>query len=201
MDNTSLFKLSYGLYLLTANDSMRDNGCIINTAMQVTSNAPFQGIITVNKANFTHDLIMNSKKFNVSTLTTDAPFSVFEHFGFNSGKNTDKFSNFSDVARSENGVLYLTKYANAYMSFEVTDAIDFDTHTMFKSTISDGVVLSSVDSVTYTYYQQHIKPKPQPVQKTGYRCNICVYIYEGDELPVDFVCPICKHGSADFTKI
>ena len=201
MDNTALFKLGYGLYVLTARDGDRDNGCIINTAMQITSNPPFAGIISVNKQNFTHDLIMRSKRFNVSTLTTETPFEVFKNFGFQSGAAVDKFAGYEGVARSENGLFYLTEYANAYLSFSVTDTIDFGSHTMFRSDIIDGEVLGTAESLTYAYYQQYIKPKPQPVQKAGYRCTICSYVYEGDALPQDFICPICKHGVGDFVKL
>jgi len=201
MDSTALFKLGYGLYVLTARDGDKDNGCIVNAVLQVTSAPPFVGVITVNKQNFTHDLIMKSKKFNLSVLTTETPFDVFKHFGFQSGKTVDKFAGYDNIARSENGVIYLPKYTNAWLSFEVTDCIDFGSHTMFRVDIVDGEVLDKTESVTYSYYQQHIKPKPQPVQKTGYRCNICGYIYEGDALPADIVCPLCKHGASDFVKI
>lgn len=202
MDSTALFKVGYGLYVLTANEGGKDNGCIINTVLQVTSTPPFVGVIALNKQNYTHDMIMKSKKFNVSMLTVDAPFDVFKHFGFQSGKAVDKFADFKDVARSENGLLYLTKGTNAYLSFEVTDTIDFGSHTMFKSNIVDGEVLGGAESVTYSYYQQKIKPKPQSAPKPkGYRCIICGYIYEGEPLPEDFICPICKHGASDFEKI
>jgi len=205
MENEALFKLGYGLYVLTARDEGRDNGCIINTALQITSSPPFVGVISVSKQNFTHDMIMRSKKFNISTLTTETPFDVFKHFGFQSGATVDKFADCKDIARSENGLVYLPKYANAYLSFEVSDTIDFGSHTMFRADITGGEVLGKGESVTYTYYQQHIKPKPPaadkaPTQK-GYRCLICGYIYEGDVLPDDFICPLCKHGVADFEKI
>jgi len=201
MDKSALYKLGYGLYVLTARDGDRDNGCIINTAMQITSNQPCAGVISVNKQNFTHEMIMKSKQFNISTLTTETPFEVFRNFGFQTGASADKFAGYKDFARSENGLIYLTGYVNAYLSFSVTDTIDFGSHTMFRSDVIDGKVLGEGESLTYAYYQQHIKPKPQAVQKTGYRCIICNYVYEGDPLPQDFICPICKHGVGDFVKI
>ncbi len=201
MDNTALFKVGYGLYVLTSRDSNKDNGCIINTVLQVTSSPPFVGVVTVNKQNYTHDLIMNSKEFNVSILTTEAPFDVFKHFGFQTGRSVDKLSDYNNKLRSDNGIIYLPEYTNAYLSFKVTDTIDFGTHTMFKADITDGKVLSSAESVTYSYYQQYIKPKPQESQTQGYRCKICGYIHKDNILPSDFICPICKHGAGDFEKI
>ncbi|MCL1909584.1 MAG: flavin reductase [Kiritimatiellaeota bacterium] len=202
MDNTALFKLGYGLYVLTARDGGKDNGCVINTAMQITSGAPPVGIISVNKQNHTHGMILRAGTFNVSTLTVQAPFALFQRFGFQSGASVDKFAGFEDVARSANGVLYLTRFANARLSFEVDDTTDFGTHTMFKARIVDGEVFNADESLTYAYYQQHIKPRPQPVaeKKGGYRCSICSYVYEGDPLPADFICPTCKHGASDFVK-
>jgi len=201
MDNTALFKIGYGLYVLTAHDDGKDNGCIINTVMQITSTAPLVGVIAVNKQNHTHDMILKSRRYNVSILTVETPFEVFKHFGFQSGNTVDKFADYTDVARSENGILYLTKHTNACLSFEVTDTFDFGSHTLFRGNITDGKTLGSAESVTYSYYQQHIKPKPQAVQQAGYRCGICGYIYEGDVLPDGFTCPLCKHGVSDFAKI
>ncbi|MCL2874084.1 MAG: flavin reductase [Defluviitaleaceae bacterium] len=202
MDNSALFKLGYGLYVLTANENGRDNGCIINTAMQISSSNLSIGAIAVNKQNYTHDMILKTKKFNISILTTETPFEVFKHFGFNSGTSYDKFAGYTDIARSENGITYLTKHTNAFLSFDVLDTMDFDSHTMFKSNIMDGKVLDSKDSVTYAYYHQNIKPKSEFVKKSGgHRCVICNYVYEGDVLPLDFICPICKHGISDFVKI
>jgi len=201
MDNTALFKLGYGLYVLTARNGGKDNGCIVNTVMQVTSVQPLIGVIGVNKQNYTHDMIMESRKFNISILTTETPFEIFKHFGFQSGATVDKFADYTDAGRSENGLLYLTKHANAMLSFDVTDTIDFGSHTLFKAEINDGEVLGKAESVTYAYYQAHIKPKPQEAKKTGYRCNICGYIYEGEALPEDFICPLCKHGASDFVKL
>ena len=201
MDNTALFRIGYGLYVLTAKDGDKDNGCITNTLLQVTSAPPLVGVITVNKQNFTHGMIAKSGRFNISTLTTETPFDVFKHFGFQSGANVDKFADWKEISRSGNGIIYLPEYANAYLSFEVTDTIDFGSHTMFRADIADGEVIGTGESLTYAYYQKHIKPSPQAAPKSGYRCNICNYIYEGDTLPEDFVCPICKHGASDFTKI
>ena len=201
MDNTALFKLGYGLYVLTAKQDGKDNGCIINTVLQVTSGSSPVGVITVNKLNHTHGMIVASGEFNLSVLTTQTPFEVFKHFGFQSGKTINKFAGYDGVVRSENGLIYLPEHANAWLSFRVREPIDFDTHTMFKADITDGGVLSSIDSVTYAWYQQHIKPRPQPAVAKGYRCNICGYVHEGDVLPSDFVCPICKHGAGDFVRI
>jgi rubrerythrin len=134
-------------------------------------------------------------------LTTEATFDIFQRFGFQSGATVDKFADFNDTARSKNGILYLTQNTNAFLSFEVTETFDFGSHTMFKANIIDGEVLGVAESVTYSYYQQHIKPKPQAAQKKGFRCNICGYVYEGETLPADFVCPICKHGASDFVRI
>lgn len=200
MDNKALFNIGYGLYVLTARDGAKDNGCIINTVMQVTSN-PVLLAIGVNKQNYTHDMILKSKEFNISVLTTNTPFKVFEHFGFQSGRNVNKFENCEVELRSENGILYLPKFINSYLSCKVIETIDFETHSMFKAEVIDAKTISDEDTVTYTYYQNHIKPKLQPTQKTGWRCNICGYIYEGETLPPDFICPICKHGAVDFTKI
>ena len=202
MDKSALYKIGYGLYVLTANDGGKDNGCIINTVMQVTSDPIPTGVITVNKQNYTHDMIARSKRFNVSMLTTETPFDLFKRFGFQSGSTVDKFEGFAGTQRAENGVLYLSEHTNAYLSFAVTDMIDFGSHTMFRGDITGGELTGAGESVTYGYYQQHIKPKPQAAPSaTGYRCVICGYIYEGDPLPADFICPICKHGASDFVKI
>lgn len=202
MDTNAIYKVGYGLYVLSASDAGKDNGCIINTVLQITSNAPLKFIISVNKSNLTHDMVKNSGKFNVSILTEETPFSVFRNFGFQSGRDADKFSNIDFVERSKNGLLYLNKYTNAYLSFDVIDTVDCDTHTIFLAELTDAESLSNDESLTYAYYHKHIKPKPEPAKKvTGWRCKICGYIYEGKELPPDFICPWCKHGSADFEKI
>jgi len=201
MDNAALYKMGYGLYVLTAQHEGRDNGCIINTALQVTSSSPPLGVVTVNKQNHSHDMILASKKCNISMLTVETPFALIQRFGFQSGKTVDKFADYKDVARAENSLLYLTQGTNAYLSFKVTEAFDFGTHTMFKAEITDGAVLGGAESLTYAYYHQHIKPKPQAAPSKGYRCTICGYVYEGEPLPDDFICPICKHGASDFVKI
>jgi flavin reductase (DIM6/NTAB) family NADH-FMN oxidoreductase RutF len=200
MDNKALFKVGYGLYVLTAKDGNRDNGCIINTVLQVTDTPTLTGVIAVNKKNYTHDMIVKTGEFNISTLTTDTPFAVFTNFGFQSGRDADKFIGKTDIKRSANNIIYLHEYANAYLSFKVTDTIDFGSHSMFRANIIDGEALSNAESLTYAYYQQHIKPKPSG-QKRGYRCTICGYIHESDTLPEDFICPLCKHGAQYFTKL
>ena len=201
MDPTTLFKASYGLYVLTAKDDTGHNGCIINTFLQVTSQAPFVGVITVNKAGRTHDMVLATKEFNLSMLDTTTPFDMIQHFGFQSGQTQNKFANYPNQHLSPNGLVYLPQHTNAYLSCQVMDTIDFDTHTMFTVTITHGEHLSSHDSLTYAYYQAHVKPKPQATTQEGYRCNICGYVYEGHPLPSDFICPLCKHGAGDFEKI
>ena len=200
-DIIALFKASYGLYLLSAKSDERENACIINTFLQITSNAPVGCLISVNKQNYTHELISKTLKFNLSVLSVEAPFELLKRFGFQSGREVDKFMDFNDIARSENGLPYLTNYANAFLSFDVFDTIDFVSHTLFKATLTESKILSQKESMTYDYYQRNVKPKPQADKKTGYRCNICGYVYEGEVLPPDFICPICKHGVSDFVKI
>lgn len=205
MDNKAITKLGYGLYILTAKDGEKDNGCIVNTVMQVTSSPDTTLVIAVNKKNYTHDIIMKTKKCNVSVLTEETPFDVFKRFGYQSGKETDKFDGF-DCPDAENGVKYIDRYTNAYITCDVLDAFDFGSHTLFKVKVDNAVVLSDKSTVTYDYYQNNIKPKTEtkPLKeggKVGWLCTVCGYIYEGEELPSDFVCPLCKHGAADFIKI
>ena len=204
MDTKALFNIGYGLYVLTTNYDNIDNGCIVNTVIQVTSN-PLQIAVTVNKGNYTHELIMNSCVFNVSILTTETPMFVFEHFGFQSGRTVNKFANCEAEHRAVNGVLYIPKYTNAFLACKVNNSIDFKTHTMFIADVLDAQVLSDKPSVTYDYYQNHIKPKPQtPKPSNGKRrweCKVCGYIYEGDFLPDDIECPLCKHGKEEFVEI
>lgn len=195
-----MFNITYGLYVLTAKDGEKDNGCIINTLAQVTSN-PDLISITVNKANFTRDMIDKTKKFNVSVLTTETPFGVFEHFGFQSGRDTEKFFPSQSVTRSENGIIYIPSCANAFFSGEVIEQHDYGTHTIFIAKVTQSEVLSDAPSLSYDYYHKNIKPKPKKEVKKGYRCKICGYVYEGDELPEDFICPLCKHPASDFEKI
>lgn len=204
MDTSALFNIGYGLYVLTTRHNDIDNGCIVNTVTQVTSN-PLQIAVTVNKGNYTHELIMNSCVFNVSILTTETPMFVFEHFGFQSGRTVNKFANCEAEHRAVNGVLYIPKYTNAFLACKVNNSIDFETHTMFIADVLDAQVLSDKPSVTYDYYQNHIKPKPQtPKPSNGKRrweCKVCGYIYEGDFLPDDIECPLCKHGKEEFVEI
>lgn len=202
VDANALFRLSYGLFVLTAREGDRDNGCIINTAAQVTD-LPKRISVTVNKANLTHDMILSTGVFNLSVLTTDTPMKVFEHFGFASGRDTDKFAGCETESRTANGVRYIGKYANAVISGHVVEKVDCGTHTIFIADVTEASILSEEESVTYQYYFDHIKPKKQPVpeKKKGFVCKICGYVYEGDELPADFICPICKHGAADFERL
>ena len=201
VDQTAMFKLSYGLFVLTAKDGEKDNGCIINTVMQVTD-VKKRIAIAVNKANYTHDMIKKTGVFNVSVLTTEAPFKLFKQFGFQSGRDTDKFAEGGAEVRTANGLRYVPEYANAVISGKVVEEHEYDTHTLFVAEVTEAAVLSNVPSVTYQYYFDHIKPQPQPTtEKTGYVCKICGYIYEGDTLPEDFICPLCKHGAADFEKL
>ena len=188
--------------IVTAKDGDKDNGCIINTATQVTSE-PNRITIAVNKANFTHDMIKKTGVFNVSILSQDVTFDTFKHFGFQSGRDTDKFAGYADAERSANGLYYLTKGTNALISAKVTEEKEFETHTLFIADVTECRVLSDEESVTYAYYFAHIKPKPQPVEeaKTGWVCKICGYVYEGEELPADFICPLCKHPASDFEKM
>lgn len=201
IEPSAMFKLSYGLFVLTARDG-KDNGCIINTVMQITD-TPKRISIAVNKANLTHDMVLKTGCFNISVLSTEAPFTLFQRFGFQTGRNADKFTDFTAAARSENGLYYLTEYANSYISGRVIQTVDCGTHTLFIADVTEAKVLSSTPSVTYQYYFDHIKPKPQPAGETkkGFVCKICGYVYEGDTLPPDFVCPLCKHGAEDFEPL
>lgn len=205
MDKKAMYKLSYGLFVLTARDGEKDNGCIINTAIQAASE-PNQLSICVNKANYTHDMIKRTGKFTVSVLSEQADFELFKHFGFQSGRDVDKFTNFTGCARGADGLYYITEGTNAYISVTVDKTVDLGSHTMFIGEITDMAVLSDTPSTTYEYYQNHIKPKPQAVGKTDkgqtvWRCRICGYEYVGEEIPNDFICPICKHPASDFEKI
>ncbi len=200
MNGKALFKIGYGLYVLTSCENGHDNGCIINTLMQVTS-SPEQVVIGVNKGNLTHDMIAHTGVFNVSVLTTDVPFSVFERFGFVSGRESDKFNGFT-AARSENGVFYIPQYTNAYLCGRVVSSQDMGTHTLFTAVLTDAQTLSERPSVTYSYYHASIKPKPVAVEtEQGWRCTICGYVHSGETLEPDFICPICKHGADVFEKI
>ena len=205
MDIKAMYKLSYGLFVLTARKADKDNGCIINTAIQAAL-SPNQLSICVSKANYTHDIIKKTGEFTVSVLSQNAGFDLFKHFGFQSGRELNKFENFSKCKRGANGIYYITEGTNAYISVKVTKTNDLGSHTMFIGEISDMEVLSEVPSVTYDYYLNNIKPKPQavgttPDGQTVWRCIICGYEYVGEELPEDFICPLCKHPASDFEKI
>lgn len=198
MDMNALFHLEYGLFLLSARDE-KDNGCIINTVMQVTAN-PVQICIAVNKSNYTHDIISKTKQFNISILTQNTPFSVFLDFGYVSGRNKDKFEGREDVVRSANGIYHLTQNANAFLSGKVVQTMDLGTHTLFIAQVTQAVSLSDEPSITYNDYQDHVKPKNPALKPTkkGFICEVCGYIYEGESLPEGYICPICKHGAEVF---
>ncbi len=205
MDKKAMYKLSYGLFVLTAKEAEKDNGCIINTAIQASSE-PNQLSICVNKLNYTHDMVLRTGEFTVSVLSQNAKFDLFKQFGFQSGRDVDKFENFGACARGANGIYYITEGTNAYISVKVKKTEDLGSHTMFIGEITDMEVLSDAPSVTYAYYLENIKPKPQAVGKTEsgqtvWRCTICGYEYVGEELPEDFVCPLCKHPASDFEKV
>ena len=198
-DMTALFNIGYGLYVITSNDGKKDNGLIVNTVTQVT-NSPNRIAVCINKQNYSHHVIQQTGIMNVNCLSVDAPFSVFENFGFQSGRNSDKFANCTPL-HSDNGLVFLPKYINSFMSLKVEQYIDMDTHGMFICSITEARVLSDKETMTYTYYQNNVKPKPQTDGKKGWVCKICGYIYEGEELPDDFICPLCKHGASDFEPI
>ena len=199
MDTKALFKIPYGLFVLTARENNFDNGCIINTLSQVT-NIPNRISVTVNKTNKTADMIRKTGVFNVSIISQSATFDLFKNFGFQSGNDVNKFVEFTDVARSENGLYYLTKYCNSFVSGKIIDTVDLGTHYLFIADLADAEILNEERSVTYEDYHNSIKPKPEAKIK-GYRCKICGYIYEGEVLPDNFECPLCKHGPDDFEKI
>lgn len=198
MDKNALFKLSYGLFVLTAKQDGKDNGCIINTVQQVTSD-PMRISVTVNKENLTHDMVLSTGEFNVSVLTEDAVFWIFQHYGFQSGRDVDKFQNLPE-ARTANGIRYVEGCTNAVLSGKVIQTVDCGTHTLFIADVTEAKVLDNAPSVTYQYYFDHIKPKPEPAQQGKWVCKICGYVYEGDTLPPDFICPWCKHGVEDFER-
>lgn len=200
MDPKALFKISYGLYLLSVRSYGQDNACIINTAVQV-SLEPMHIAVSVTKSNKTHDMIMESGRFNVCPLTTDAPFSLFERFGMQSGRDVNKFVGFDDVVRADNGLLRLSRFSNAFMSAKLVRTVDLGSHTLFIAQLEDAQILSDAPTCTYDDYQRDIKPKPQKAKKTTWVCKVCGHVYEGEELPDDYICPLCKHGKEDFEKI
>jgi len=198
-DLSALFRIGYGLYVVTSNDGKKDNGLIVNTVTQVT-NTPNRVAVTINKENYSHHVIKQTGIMNINCLTEEAPFAVFEKFGFASGRNVDKFAG-CEPLRSNNGLVFLPRNINAFMSLKVEQYVDLDTHGMFICSVTEARVLSDKNTMTYTYYQDHVKPKPEAEGKSGYVCRICGWVYEGDTLPEDIVCPLCKHGAADFEKI
>ncbi len=198
-DQKALYQLGYGLYVLTTRDGKKDNGCIVNTVMQVASNPPVIAV-GVNKQNYTCEIIQKTGVLNINSLTEDTPFEVFKHFGYQSGRDVDKFDECTPD-RSENGLIVLPRHIKGFLSLAVDRETDLGSHMLFLCTPTEGKLLSDEEAVTYSYYQKNIKPKPQPEKKKGFVCRICGYIYEGETLPEDFVCPLCKHGAEDFEPI
>lgn len=196
MDSKALYSLSYGLYLLSVKDETGDNACIINTAVQVGA-TPDRISVSVIRENHTAEILQKTKAFTISTITEQADFSLFQRFGMQSGRDKNKFEGFDDVERSQNGLLYLTKAANAYLSVSVDTVQDLGSHIHFIGTVTEGKVLSDAPSATYAYYHANIKPRPRA---NGWRCRVCGYVYQGDALPADFLCPLCNHGAEDFEK-
>ena len=198
-DMTALFKIGYGLYVVTSNDGTKDNGLIVNTVTQLTDN-PNRIAVNINKANYSHHVIKNTGVMNVNCLSVDAPFEIFQRFGFQSGRTADKFAGM-ETLRSDNGLVFLPKYINAFMSLKVEQYVDLDTHGMFICTVTEARVMNDRETMTYNYYHSNVKPKPQTEGKKGFVCKVCGWVYEGDTLPDDIVCPLCKHGAADFEPI
>ena len=198
-DASALFNIGYGLYVITSNDGKKDNGLIVNTVTQVT-NTPNRLAVTIDKKNYSHHVIKQTGKMNINCLSTDAPFEVFENFGFQSGRTADKFAGW-EILRADNGLVFLPRYINSFLSLQVEQYIDLDTHGMFICSVTEARVISNTETMTYTYYQNHVKPQPDTEGKKGFVCKICGYVYEGDTLPDDYICPLCKHGAADFEPI
>ncbi|MBE5943367.1 MAG: flavin reductase [Lachnospiraceae bacterium] len=214
MDKKVMEKLSYGLFVCTAKEGNKDNGCIINTAIQVT-NTPNRVAVAINKSNFTHDMVVKTKVMNVCVISKKADFDMFKHFGFQSGKDVDKFNvassqwmkeNINNCKRAENGLMYIAAGTNSYISLAVQDMIDLDSHTLFICAVTDGAIIDDSPSATYQFYHQNIKTQAEkigttPEGKTIWKCKICGYVYEGEDLPEDFICPWCKHPASDFEKV
>ena len=198
-DMSALFNIGYGLYVVTSNDGKKDNGLIVNTVSQVT-NSPNRISVTINKENYSHHVIKQTGIMNINCLTVDVPFAVFEKFGFTSGRNTDKFADITPL-RSDNGLVFLPRYINSFMSLKVEQYVDLDTHGMFICSVTEARVISDKETVSYAYYQSNIKPKPKTEGKKGFVCEVCGYIHEGDTLPEDFICPLCKHDASAFKPI
>ncbi len=199
IDPKALFKIEYGLYVLTLNSDGKDNALIVNTVSQVAV-SPDKIAVCINKANYSHDEVLKSKKMNVCPISEDAPFSLFENFGFRSGKDCNKFEGVT-AYRTGNGLLFPAEYVNAFISLEVESYVDLGSHGMFICTITDAGVISEKNTMSYSYYHKNVKPQKKPEGKKGYICEICGYVYEGEELPEDFICPLCKHPASDFRKI
>lgn len=198
-DMKALFSIGYGLYVVTSNDGQKDNGLIVNTVVQLTDN-PNRVMVSINKKNYSHEVIQKTGIMNVNCLSVEAPFKVFEHYGFHSGRDVDKFKG-QEVLRSDNGLVFLPRYINAFFSLKVDDYKDLGTHGMFICTVTEARVINNSETMTYTYYQKNVKPKPETAGKKGFVCKVCGYVYEGDTLPDDFVCPLCKHGVSDFEPL
>lgn len=199
MDNKVMYNLTYGLFILTARDGDKDNGCIVNTVSQVTT-TPNRILVAVNKQNYTHDMIIKTGEFNVSILTEKSTFDTYKHWGFRSGADVDKVCGIT-YSRAENGIIYIAEETNAFISAKVVSATDLGTHTLFLADVTDGAVIADEPSVTYAFYQKNIKAKPETEKKKGFICTVCGYIYEGDVLPDDFICPLCKHPASDFRPL
>ena len=197
----ALFNIGYGLYVVTSNDGKKDNGLIVNTVTQLT-NTPNRVAVAINKENYSHHVIKQTGIMNVNCLSVKAPFKVFQKFGFQSGRSVDKFEGCACTPlRSDNGLVFMPKYINSFLSLKVEQYLDFDTHGLFVCSVTEARVINSDETMTYTYYQNNVKPRPETEGKTGWVCKICGFIYEGDELPEDYICPLCKHGVADFERI
>ncbi len=196
---SALFNIGYGLYVITSNDGKKDNGMIGNTVAQVAS-SPNRIMVSINKGNYSHDVIKETGKMNVNCLSVEAPFSVFQNFGFQSGRNAEKFAE-GVAKRSENGLAVLTQYVNACISLKVEEYVDMGSHGMFLCSVTEEMILGEKETMTYTYYQNNVKPKPEAPKKKGWVCKICGYVYEGEELPSDYICPLCKHPASDFEPL
>ena len=202
IDKTALFKIGYGLYVVTCNDGKKDNGCIVNSVLQAADN-PLRVVVCINKANYSYEVVHATGILNVNCLSVEAPFKVFRHFGFQSGRNVDKFAACKETAlRSANGLITLPKYSNAFLSLHVVSETDLGSHGMFICEVTESRKVSDAETMTYSYYQSNVKPKPQPkpAEKTTWVCSVCGYVYEGENLPEDFICPLCKHPASDFEK-
>lgn len=195
---SALFNIGYGLYIVTAKDGDKDNACIVNTVTQLTDKK-LRVAVTINKANLTHDMVKNTGVMNVMCLSEETPFEIFEYFGFQSGRDTEKFVT-PNLKRAENGLVVIENYSNAYFSLKVEQEVDLDTHTMFICEVTEAKIVSDKPTMTYAYYHANVKPKPQKKSK-GWVCTICGYVYEGEQLPDDFICPLCKHGTDAFERI